>query len=250
MMDYSRFAHFYDSCVHFDADLQFFVEECLAARGSVLELMAGTGRVTVELVKSGIHPTCVDSSREMLAQLADKTPAESRHIVCADVRGLPFSRAFSIAILPFNSFSELVSEEDRYIALDSVQAALAPGGRFICTLYNPAFRIRSVNPQQQVTARFLSPSGRGQVLFSIASEYDADRGVVSGTQIFKTVADDELVDEVSVPIEFCLPSQVWFAEAATASGFEVEALFGDYDRSEYHPESSPYMIWCLRKGAA
>ncbi len=249
-MDYSRFAHLYDSCVNFDADLPFFVEECLAVSGSVLELMAGTGRVTAELVKCGLRPTCVDSSREMLARLANKTTAESRHIVCADVRNLPFSHAFSIAILPFNSFCELVSEEARHTALNSVRAALAPRGRFICTLHNPAFRLKSVTPQPHVVTRFPSPSGCGEVLVSVASEYDADRGVVSGTQTFTTIHDGEVVDEISVPVEFCLPSQAWFAEAARANGFTVEALFGDYDRSEYNPESSPYFIWCLKEGAA
>jgi SAM-dependent methyltransferase len=249
-MDYSRFAHLYDSRIRFDADLPFFVEECLSVSGAVLELMAGTGRVTVELVKSGLRPTCVDSSRDMLARLASKTAAESRHIVCADVRKLPFSRTFSIAILPFNSFCELVSEEARYAALRSVSRVLASGGRFICTLYNPVFRLKSVTPQPQVTDRFPSPSGRGEVLFSVASEYDPDRGVVSGTQTFTTVSDGHVLDEIAVPMEFCLPSQAWFAEAAHASAFTVEALFGDYDRSEYDPESSPYMIWCLREAAA
>ncbi|MCP5039807.1 MAG: class I SAM-dependent methyltransferase [bacterium] len=249
-MNYSRIAHLYDSLLNFDADLPFFVEECLSASGTVLELMAGTGRVTAELVKSGLRPTCVDFSREMLAHLAKKTTAASRHIVCADVRDLPFAHSFSLAILPFNSLCELVSDEARHTALDSVRAALAPRGRFICTLYNPAFRIKSVTPQRQVTARFPNPTGCGEVLFSIASEYDADRGVVSGTQTFTTIDDGEVVEEISIPVEFCLPTQAWFAEAARANGFTVEALFGDYDRSEYHPESSPFLIWFLKKNAA
>jgi hypothetical protein len=102
-----------------------------------------------------------------------------------------------------------------------VSAALTPGGRFICTLYNPAFRLKHVNPQRQVTARFPSPSGRGEVFFSIALEYDPDRGIVSGTQTFTTVDDGEISDEIAVPIEFCLPSQAWFAEAASANAFTV-----------------------------
>jgi SAM-dependent methyltransferase len=249
-MDYSLFAHLYDSRVAFDADLAFFAEECRATPGPVLELMAGTGRVTVALVESGLRPTCVDSSREMLAHLANKTSDESRHIVCADARTLPFSRAFSMAILPFNSFCELVSEEDRLEALGSVRASLAPGGHFICTLYNPVFRLESVNPETQVAARFPSPFGRGEVQFSIASEYDSERGVVTGTQTFTTVDAGEVVDEIVIPIEFCLPTASWFTDAARASGFSIEALYGDYDKSEHDPASSPYLIWRLREGAA
>jgi hypothetical protein len=43
-MDHSRFAHFYDGFVMFSEDLLFCVAECLESQGSVLELMAGTGR--------------------------------------------------------------------------------------------------------------------------------------------------------------------------------------------------------------
>jgi SAM-dependent methyltransferase len=249
-MDYSRFAHLYDGLVTFDADLPFFVEECLAASDRVLELMAGTGRVTTELVYAGLHPVCVDSSRDMLGRLASKAAADSSEIVCADVRDLPFADAFSIAILPFNSICELVSEWARHAALASVHAALTRGGRFICTLYNPAYRLKSVNPRGQVMARFSNPSGRGEIVLTMMSEYDATRGMVSGTQTFTTLNDSTVVDEIAIPIEFCLPSRTWFAEAVTASGFVVEALFGDYDRSGYDPKRSPYMIWCLRKGAA
>jgi SAM-dependent methyltransferase len=212
--------------------------------------MAGTGRVTAELVKSGLRPTCVDSSREMLARLTSKIGSESAFVVRADVRDLPFARTFAIAILPFNAFSELVSEGDRRAALSSIREALAPRGRFICTLHNPAVRLRSVSRQPRIVAQFPDPSGCREVLVRIASEFDADRGVVTGTQTFATLADGEVRDKISVPLEFCLPSRSWFFAAARAIGFTVEALFGDYDRSEYHVDSSPFMVWCLREGAA
>jgi SAM-dependent methyltransferase len=170
-MDYSRFADLYDSFVRFKDDLPFFVAECLASPGSVLELMAGTGRVTAELVKSGLRPTCVDSSREMLARLTSKIGSESAFVVRADVRDLPFARTFAIAILPFNAFSELVSEGDRRAALSSIREALAPRGRFICTLHNPAVRLRSVSRQPRIVAQFPDPSGCREVLVRIASEF-------------------------------------------------------------------------------
>ena len=38
-----------------------------------------------------------------------------------------------------------------------------------------------------------------------------------------------------------------FEELAAAAGLQQEALFGDYQRAEFQEESSPFMIWILRK---
>ena len=248
-MDYSHFAHLYDSFVGFEDDLPFFVEECRGSSGPVLELMAGTGRVSAALVESGVVPVCVDASRAMLSILGRKLGERLAGIVCADARALPFAGRFEVAILPFNSFSELVSENDRRAALRAIHGALAPRARFVCTLHNPRVRLRSVGPAPQVVARFDHPERSGEVTLTIESRYDRERGVVEGVQVFTTRTGDEVVRELRVPLEFCLPTASWFAEAAGSSGFIVEALYGDYDRSEYDEASSRFMIWRLRKGA-
>jgi len=38
-----------------------------------------------------------------------------------------------------------------------------------------------------------------------------------------------------------------FTELANGAGFVPVALYGDYGRSEYLEESSPFMVWILEK---
>jgi predicted RNA methylase len=71
-MDYARLADFYDTFVRSAFDIAFFIKEAKGVSGEVLELMAGTGRVSVPLVESGVRLTCVDNSPEMLAKLRAK----------------------------------------------------------------------------------------------------------------------------------------------------------------------------------
>ena len=52
-----------------DADIPFFREMCADATGDVLELMSGTGRVSLPLLRAGVTLTCVDYSAEMLRVL-------------------------------------------------------------------------------------------------------------------------------------------------------------------------------------
>ncbi len=51
-------------------------------------------------------------------------------------------------------------------------------------------------------------------------------------------------------LSFRLLDRAQFETMATAAGFHSEALYGDYQRSPFEEESSPYMIWILRKTSA
>jgi ubiquinone/menaquinone biosynthesis C-methylase UbiE len=71
-IEWDRVAPFYDNYAQATFDIQFFVQEATKIPGEVLELMAGTGRVSLPLVKAGVHLTCVDNTPEMLAILRQK----------------------------------------------------------------------------------------------------------------------------------------------------------------------------------
>jgi hypothetical protein len=49
---YERIADLYDAFVTTDVDIPFFLEEARKAGGPILELMAGTGRLTIPLAQS------------------------------------------------------------------------------------------------------------------------------------------------------------------------------------------------------
>lgn len=105
-------ADLYDAYVTTTVDIPFFVAQARAASGPVLELMAGTGRVALPLAAAGVALTCVDLSAPMLARLRAKLA--SRGLTAAtyqmDVRELALpARDFALAILPFQSFAELLT---------------------------------------------------------------------------------------------------------------------------------------------
>src|SRR5512146_2216564 len=70
--DYDRIADLYDIYIPFTFDVDFFVEETRKTRGEVLELMSGTGRVSIPLLEAGVRLTCVDMSAESNAVLQRK----------------------------------------------------------------------------------------------------------------------------------------------------------------------------------
>jgi len=243
-IDYGGVADLYDLYVTADYDVEFFVAEVRRARGPVLELTSGTGRLSIPLLEAGADLTCVDMSRPMLDVLEHKLAARglAAEVVCADVCRLALPRRFELTIFPFQTFLELVTEEDQAAALASAFAALNPGGRFICTLHNPAVRRATLDG----VLRGGGPvPAEGGTLVVTASERGG-RPLVERLQFFELFdARGLLVWKRMQVQEFTLVERDDFERLARAAGFRVARVYGDYRRSEFDPATSPVMIWEL-----
>jgi 16S rRNA G966 N2-methylase RsmD len=106
-MDYSHLAQLYDTYASFKIDIPFYLNEARQQGGQILELMSGTGRVSLPLIENGFQLTCVDSSSQMLQMLRDKLAAQklTATVLEMDVRELDLESAFDLVFIPFNSFS-------------------------------------------------------------------------------------------------------------------------------------------------
>ncbi|BAU47328.1 methylase [Sulfurifustis variabilis] len=247
-IEYDRIAGIYDLYVTADYDVPFFIAEGRAARGPVLELTAGTGRLSLPLIEAGIELACVDASRGMLDVLARKLQQRGLHadLHRADVSELSLPARFALAILPFQSFMEIVGEDKQRKALARVSDCLVPGGRFVCTMHNPAVRRAQVDGVLRLVGRF--PSGDGTLVVSGVEQGGCP--VVSRLQFFEFFGPDGRLREKQVlPMEFAFVEKEAFERLARDAGFRIVALYGDYDRGPF-AERSPVMIWVLEKPAA
>jgi len=247
-MDYERLAHWYDSYVATTLDVPFFLDEARQASAPVLELMAGTGRVSIPLLEAGIELTCVDSSPAMLKRLCDKLGGKglAGDVIEADVCTLSLERHFGLIFIPFHSFAEIAEPGDQVQALRRVRAHLAEGGRFICTLYNPPARLQRVDGQWRTLGEFPLPDEQGMLILSSAERYDAATQLVTGTQVYE-VRDSEgaIVSSDTLDLRWFVHHRDAFAELIDTAGFETMALYGDYARAPFEPQDSPFMIWVL-----
>ena len=249
-IDWARIADLYDTYVRSDFDIPFFVSETGTVRGEVLELMSGTGRMSIPLIKAGVKLTCVDASAEMLAILRAKLKEQN---LCAsvhhvDVRELDLGRTFDLIFIPFHSFAELPTAADQRKALDAVQRHLTAGGRFICTLHNPRTRLKRVDSQLRLWGNYERQNGAGTLLFWGLEHLDSDPHSVSGLELFEEYDPAGILQSKRmVELHYRVVEKREFEELAAAAGLQQEALFGDYQRAEFQEERGPFMIWILRK---
>lgn len=252
--DYARAADLYDAVVRYDGDLGFFVGTAQAhaeAGGPILELMAGTGRVSLPLLEAGLDVTCVELFPAMLAVLqaqANRRDLAPR-LCCADVGWLPFAEAFDLALLPFQGYGELLDEEEQRRALAAIRGALRPGGRFVLTLHNPPVRLQSVRDEWVSYGRFPRLDGPGEVELRLKTRHDPDNQRVRGLEQFRVFdAAGELVEERTVPLAFSLVDRVSFEGMAVETGFRVLSLAGGFEGEAFDESTSPMMLWTLEPG--
>ena len=76
--EYAGAAEFYDYVVPYSTrgDVEFYVDEALAANGPVLELGCGTGRVLIPIARAGVTIDGLDGSPKMLERCREKLQAE------------------------------------------------------------------------------------------------------------------------------------------------------------------------------
>lgn len=248
MIEWDRVAELYDIYVHSDIDISFFIRETRHVSGQVLELMAGTGRVSIPLLEAGVSLVCVDAAAEMLAVLQKKLEQKglSATIYQADVRQLNLQECFELAIIPFNSFSELLSKKDQTSTLKSIYNLLREGGRLICTLHNPNVRLKFVDGSLRLEGKYSLE--KQQLLFWGLEKRRLNHCIVERTQFYE-IYDQHgyLQSKRLLDMQFCLIYQKEFEEMAQETGYKIVNLYGDYSYSEFNSDTSPFMIFILEK---
>ncbi|MEQ8999092.1 MAG: class I SAM-dependent methyltransferase [Coleofasciculus sp. B1-GNL1-01] len=249
MIEWDRVAELYDIYVHSDIDISFFIRETCNVSGQILELMAGTGRVSIPLLEAGVSLVCVDASAQILAVLQKKLVQKglSARIQRADVRELNLQECFDLAIIPFNSFSELLSKKDQESTLQSIHNHLREGGRLICTLHNPNVRLKLVDGSLRLEGTYSLE--KQQLLFWGLEKQQSNHCIVDRTQFYE-IYDHHgfLQSKRLLNMQFCLIQKQDFEEMAQKAGYKIVAVYGDYSYSEFNSETSPSMIFILQKG--
>ena len=126
---------------------------------------------------------------EMLARLNDKLQARKLHadVVCMDVRELSLPGPYDLIVIPFHSFSELVSPADQRAALSRIRQHLADSGRFICTLQNPPAKLKAIDGQLRLWGKYRLTHPDGTLLLWGLQQPGPQPGAVDGVQILRGV---------------------------------------------------------------
>ncbi|MBI4405914.1 MAG: class I SAM-dependent methyltransferase [Deltaproteobacteria bacterium] len=121
-IDFDIIHEYYDLCITVDFDIPFWIEEAWKVRGNRLELMCGTGRISIPILASGSALTCVDYSAGLLSRFKSKIAERNCDvdIIHMDVRELDLKQQFDLVFIGFNAFAEIITRADQEKALQRI----------------------------------------------------------------------------------------------------------------------------------
>ena len=234
-------------------DVAFWRRVARGARGRVLELGCGTGRVSLPLAKAGVSIVGIDRSVRMLERLrvrlrasADSTRyGATARIVRGDIRLLPFQpQAFAMALAPYGVLQSLLDDDDLRSTLDSVARVLEPGALFGIDLVPDVPNWREYDNKVQLRGRTTG----GTSLTLIES-------VRQDPRRHRTTFEQRYVERkgrTSTEHTFELTFRTLSVRQMTArlvrAGFVVEAVLGDYHGRPWDERADVWVILARRHG--
>jgi SAM-dependent methyltransferase len=257
--DYAPIADLYDFVGPYRdrPDVPFWVEEAKSAGGPILELGCGSGRILLPTARAGVEIVGLDSSPSMLAMCRERLAAEppdvaSRvELVEGDMRSFDLgSRRFALATIPFRAFQHLLAVEDQLACLERVRRHLVDGGRVIVDVFHPSIeKIANRVPGQEFGEEpaFEMPDGRRVVRRHMVTDHDRFEQV-NGIELIYYVThsdgrEERLVHAFGMRYTFRYELEHLFAR----SGFAVEEVYADYDRSPFGSRYPSELVMVARK---
>jgi SAM-dependent methyltransferase len=200
-------------CGSYSADLPLWRELAAEARGPVLDLGCGTGRVTLELSEHGYEVTGLDIEPRFIQELRRRAlerelPASA---VVGDARELRLGRTFALVLAPMQLVQVVGGSAARVALLRGVRRHLIPGGVFAAAITPPD---STLVVEDQVPALPDVLERHGWVLSSYPLEIRVEERGVAVERLRQLVSPaGELSEERGT---------VWL-HGVTAAGLEAEA---------------------------
>jgi SAM-dependent methyltransferase len=212
-------------------DVGFYVSEAQAVTPPVVELGVGTGRIAVPIAAEGIRVIGVDSSAGMLEVAREHAEeagvAELIDLRVGDLRSPPVSERVELVLCPFRSYLHLHTDEERLEALGAARESLVEGGRLIFDVFAPG-----ADDIAETHGRWLE---REPDIYERADWDTRSRTL--------TLSVRGPSGETTMALAW-LSAEEWRALLREA-GFEVDALYGWFDRRPYRGGED--QVWIARR---
>jgi SAM-dependent methyltransferase len=123
-------------CGGYGEDLPLWRELAAGAGpgATILDVGAGTGRVTLHLARRGFAVVALDADARLLAALEERAAGLDVRTVAADARDFDLGERFALVIVPMQTVQLLDGPAGREAFLRCALRHLRPGGRLVVAL--------------------------------------------------------------------------------------------------------------------
>jgi SAM-dependent methyltransferase len=210
-------------------DLDLYLALAERTGGPILELAAGTGRIVRPLAAAGFEVTALDLDPAMLARVNAPIPNGITTVRADLTTWRPPKPSYRLAILGLNALFLMAVRHQQRAALESLAAALLPGGLAVVDIWLPDAADLARYDQRLLLAYVRTDPETGRtVTKTVSALHDA----ATATVLLNSIYDEGLPGQAVVRWirrdVLRLLGAGELVDLARAAGLEVEALAGDY----------------------
>ena len=237
-------------------DIRFFVDAAREARGPVLELGCGTGRVLIPTARADVDIVGLDVSPGMLEVCESKLAEESSEVrdrvelVRGDMSGFRLDRSFGLVTVPFRGFQHLTTVAEQVSSLGCIRDHLRPGGLLILDLFNPWLELlveHEDGTEFGEEPEFVTPDGRRVVRRHRFLSCDRFRQVNRVEMLHDVTHPDGSTEQFAVSFDFRYFFRYEAEHLLARCGFELEHVYSDFERNPYGSEYPGELVLVARQ---
>ncbi len=237
-------------------DIPFYVElakEAAAASLPVLELACGTGRVTIAIAEASVNVVGLDNSPAMLAIARRKSGGLTNvRWIQGDMGDFRLDERFGLVVIPFRSFLVLLTVAEQKACLGRIHDHLVDGGRLALNIFNPNLVLMGRRLSEKRRALRRAADARDQAGGRIVRRWQrSDYGTAAQTVDWRWRREElsdtgALISRAAKTLRLRYVFRFEMEHLLALSGFEVEALYGWFDRRPFADDSAE-MVWVARR---
>ena len=237
----------------YEDDFEFMLNQALSAKGPVLEIGCGTGRLLVPMLQQGVDAHGIDVSEYLLSKLHDKLDAlklKSKNVFRKSMVDFSLKQRFEKILISFRTINHCPDPESLIAALKNFRKHLKPGGELIISTWVPhPDVINSVDNTIKATGVIEDPKTGSPVL---VSSYYAEVDTIRQSHTVIWIFEELQTEDNPNPQKVFLPvTQRWIyvsemSLALKLASFKHAEVVGGFSGEEL-TESSDEQIWIAQK---
>ena len=226
MSEYDAWAPVYDAwAADMTEDVAHYASLAREADGPIVELMVGSGRVAIEVVRETGKPVLgIDSSPAMLEIACERSVGLPLELWLGDVRELELEEPAALIYVPYRSLLHLHGWHEKRQVFERIAASLRPGGRFAFNAFVFSHRIAA----------------------RLDGTTQDNNGVVHTLRYAPADNRIDITRDDGATIRLWWATKSEWEGLLDVAGLEVEALYGGFQREPYTDESLE-MVYVARK---
>ena len=232
---HQRLATIYDDGNGWSIDRDFYLSLAGKAPQYILDIGCGTGMLCHAYAALGHHVTGVDPAQSMLDIAKAKPHAENITWVKASVQEFQTDQQFDLIIMTGHAFQCMLTTQELTSCLQTMAQHVSENGKVVFETRNPNINWKA----KWHNTGFTDGSGENQARVH-RMVTDQGNNSISFTTTYRF--SDETLHSDSV-LRFWQVAEI--TQTAENAGFRIKAIYGDWDRSPFDPDTSEEIIFEL-----